>query len=189
MQIVRATGADRRHVQRMLLAGSQKDDTLKNMNIDGKDAQRFWANVDKTTGLGPNGDCWEWTGSIGEHGYPRRFSIKARTYQVSHVAMTLDGRSRPSPDMYGLHSCDNKACVNPAHLRWGTDEENHRDHFERGRRGSHWLSDDLVHEILRSTEKNKDIAARLGLSAPCVCNIRKGRSHKHIFEQYCRMAG
>jgi hypothetical protein len=32
-----------------------------------------------------------------------------------------------------LHSCDNKPCVNPAHLRAGTPSENMREAYARGR--------------------------------------------------------
>lgn len=34
--------------------------------------------------------------------------------------------------MQALHSCDNPPCVNPHHLRWGTNRENALDRAERG---------------------------------------------------------
>jgi hypothetical protein len=177
MQIVRATGAERSHIKRMLRG--------KDQGMDAQTVERFWNKVDKR-GSGPNGHCWAWTGYVGVSGYPR-FVVRGTSMQASHAALTLDGKPRPSKEMFALHACDNKLCVNPAHLRWGTDTENHEDHRQRGRRGAHWLPDDTVHEIHRSPETNKDIAIRLGLTPSAICNIRKGRAHRRIYEQYCPM--
>lgn len=69
-------------------------------------------------------DCWNglkgWGGKSRE-GYP----ILGRGERVMWLSMIADGRPRPSaPGNHGLHSCDNPACWNPDHLRWGTHEEN-----------------------------------------------------------------
>lgn len=152
------------------------------------DVARFWSKVDTRAGHGPRGDCWVWTAALAVTGYPNGFVVLGKTFRASHVALMLDNRPRPSLDLIALHNCDNKVCVNPAHLRWGTDAENHEDHRQRGERGARWLADDTVREILRSDERNTDIAHRLGLSASTICNIRKGRFHRNIFEEYCRTA-
>lgn len=41
--------------------------------------------------------------------------------------------SPPSPAHQAMHSCDNKWCVNPKHLSWGTPQENISDAVSRGR--------------------------------------------------------
>lgn len=185
MQIVRVTGAERSQIKRYLLQESGGFDRILRMELTAEQRDRFMAKVDISAGLGPKGDCWEWRGGFAASGYPRH-TIKGRSFQASHVSLAIAGNSRPS-GLLALHSCDNKACVNPNHLRWGTDAENFQDHKERGKRGAHWLPDEIVHEIHQSAERNKDIAERLGLSAAAICNIRKGRYHKEIFQIYCPM--
>lgn len=48
------------------------------------------------------------------------------------VACTLADGPCP-PGMQVLHSCDERDCCNPQHLRWGTQGENNREAWSRGR--------------------------------------------------------
>lgn len=78
-------------------------------------------------------ECWEWPFSLRPEGYGQlRFQGKTETAHV--VALILDGNPRPAPPgHHTLHSCDNKPCCNPAHLRWGTAKENSADMIAKGR--------------------------------------------------------
>jgi len=80
---------------------------------------RFWRKVDVRRAR----ECWEWTGRIGTHGYGV-FTVHHRMQVLAHrYALTVaDG---PAPVGHeALHSCDNKRCANPGHLRWGTHAQN-----------------------------------------------------------------
>jgi hypothetical protein len=70
--------------------------------------------------------CWEafdGGGGTVTRGYP----TVGRT-KVMWMVMEADGRPRPpAPANHGLHGCDNSACWNPDHLRWGTHEQNMTD--------------------------------------------------------------
>jgi hypothetical protein len=44
-----------------------------------------------------------------------------------HVCEQAHGPS----EMLALHSCDNPPCINPRHLRWGTQSDNMRDRWSK----------------------------------------------------------
>ena len=83
----------------------------------------FWNLVVKTHEHG----CWVWQGKRNKGGYGYWGKVLAHR----HSWMLANG---PIPDgMWILHHCDNRPCVNPAHLYPGTVVENVRDMVSRGR--------------------------------------------------------
>lgn len=97
----------------------------------------FWG---KVAPADENG-CERWTGYINpQTGYGQHSIRKAsrpawggqRTVTAPVVACTLAHGQRPE-GMVVLHSCDNRWCCNPHHLRWGTQTENNREAWGRGR--------------------------------------------------------
>jgi len=100
-------------------------------------AERFWNKVNKT------GICWVWTGARiikSTHPYGLIWNdAHTQRLRAHRVAWELTNGQKIPAGKHILHSCDNPPCVNPAHLRVGTDADNHRDRIERGRspRGEH----------------------------------------------------
>lgn len=91
-------------------------------------AIRFWAKVDKR---GEN-ECWPWLGARSS-GYGK-FGIRdGESPQNAHrVAYALTHGEIPEGKQIN-HTCDNRRCVNPAHLYAGTAKQNTGDAINRGR--------------------------------------------------------
>lgn len=75
--------------------------------------------------------CLLWTGSVKDNGYGQTCWHR-RTVTAHRVAWQMI--HGPIPDgLCVMHTCDVRACVNPAHLRLGTFGDNNRDTVAKGR--------------------------------------------------------
>jgi hypothetical protein len=81
--------------------------------------ERFWDKVF----MCPMSGCWLWGGAGDPLGYGR-FTIKGKTRLAHRVAYTLVTGIVLSSKMVLDHLCRNPACVNPAHLKCGTQRDN-----------------------------------------------------------------
>lgn len=79
----------------------------------------------------PSG-CLEWRGAVGRNGYGK-LVFRGRVTSAHRVAYELAHGPIPQGQLV-LHRCDNRVCLEPAHLYLGDHAQNMRDMDERGRR-------------------------------------------------------
>lgn len=131
--------------------------------LSDRDRQRFESKVERSDG------CWLWKGWTRDGIGYGRFNISFQTdygsatgqFAAHRVAYALtNGPISPGYDV--LHSCDVPACVNPAHLRLGTDADNAWDKTLRGRhpRGSRVPGVTLPKRVLPTRSGERHTAAK-----------------------------
>ena len=129
--------------------------SLKNKPMENR-YTRFWSKVEVKS----DDECWRWHGATIQNGYGQigRGSVIKYAHRVSYELS-----KGPIPEgLYVCHSCDNRWCVNPAHLWVGTATDNARDAINKGRIPTR-VGEDASH--VKLTEKAV-IALRKGEATP-----------------------
>jgi hypothetical protein len=130
-------------------------------------------------------DCLLWPYAKANYGYAEiRFGGSAGRKRLVHrvVCEAIHGPA-PEGKNDAAHSCGNRLCVNPRHIRWATRKENNDDKLIHGtsnrgeRHGMAKLTADDVREIrsLRGKIKQREIAARFGINRNTVLDIQTGK--------------
>lgn len=129
--------------------------------------------------------CLEWPYYIGTSGYAQS-TIQGKSYSVHRiVCKTVYGEpSKEKPDV--AHSCGNRKCVNPKHLRWASKKENMADKTLHGteQRGSanprSKITEQIAEEIFKSEDTVSFLAEKYKISKKIIWDVRSGKTWTHV---------
>lgn len=144
---------------------------------------RFWNSVN-TRG---HDECWEWNIRTTAGGYGV-FRLDDRSFVKAHRMCHLICKGKIPEGMWVLHSCDNKLCVNPSHLRIGTPQDNTNDMIKRGRApkpkiGNHHYSKIYPEKVARGS-----VSGHAKLTEDGVILLRKARKN-HTLKELAKIFG
>lgn len=149
--------------------------------------------------VNPETDCWEWLGAPTRYGYGaiagildgERIVKKGQQLLAHRVSWVLHfgpiPKGKGHHGMVVMHTCDNRLCVNPSHLRLGTQSDNVKDMITKGRKVSgtpsgvnHWNSaikdQASIDYIVSTTGRTKELADKYGVDVSTIKRIRRRES-------------
>lgn len=153
---------------------------LKNpADYEARVKRRFWEKV-KTGGTN---ECWIWQGSLMNYG------IKGQDYGMTAYygkrafchRLSWSFKFGPIPEgMCVMHICDNPRCVNPDHLRIGTQGENMKDRNLKGRTWSKLTEEQVMEARSRykrcsKTDGVKALAREFGVGVTTMHQAIQGK--------------
>jgi len=156
------------------------DNLVKNVEIDldmSLTEQKFWAKVNKTD------TCWLWTACT-NYGYGI-FRVDKKKLKAHRYSWSLINGTIPKNNII-MHKCDVTQCVNPEHLKLGSQKENITDMVQKGRNarrekhGRTTLSQIDINQIRRLIKAGdltqKAIAEQYNLTQAAITYIKQGRN-------------
>lgn len=131
----------------------------------------------------PSGDgCWPWTGTLNENGYGQ-FYHKGKLRSAHRESF----KEHIGPIPKGCqvrHMCDNKGCVNPAHLGVGTPGDNVRDMLTAPGYSPRKLDAQKVAQMreLYATGRytKKEVGERFGVNTSTAAKVINRRSWRYV---------
>jgi len=165
----------------MFKKASREERMNRARNVDPDTFDRLMASAS----VGSSMECWPVNTALNKDGYAA-IRIAGKKTRAHRAMFALFFPGVPAPVV--RHMCHRPNCINPAHLRAGTQHDNVMDRVLAGRggdlrgerNGRAKLTPAQIAEIRNSAESGAAIARRLGISKNMACRIRRGLAWAHI---------
>lgn len=170
--------------------------------------QTLYARFTKKFLMDTKTGCWNWTASTINSGYGVIGTGPHKVETAHRVSWRIYRGPIPN-DLWVLHKCDNRRCVNPDHLYLGTIRDNAQDVMRRGKpycfhlrshitpevdarrkaalprgaahhRSGAVLSAEEVCAIRAAHGSQRAIASQFGITQQNVSKIRRGETWGHL---------
>lgn len=139
-----------------------------------------------------NGDeCLLWPFGRDSYGYGRAKSKNHSSRLAHRIMCEISAGEAPTEKHVAMHTCGNgkMGCVNPKHLKWGTQKENNHDKKNHGT----WIEGEMINRAVLNEEtvkkirkmsrngvSQRKIASEIGVSHGTVQAVIEGRTWKHV---------
>ncbi len=151
--------------------------------------ERFWEKVN----IKGEDECWEWKAYINIGGYGT-FNFENKVETLAHRVAYEITKGKIEKGKIVMHTCDNRLCVNPKHLRLGTHQDNMDDMVKKGRsfkrdmNGENNYNAKLTERDIReicllySSEKftQQEIAEKIGVTQGNISLIVNNKNWKYV---------
>ena len=132
--------------------------------------------------------CWEWQGTMASVGYGQ-VTFRGQVVYAHRLSWELANGRQPLRNEQIRHSCDNRRCVNPAHLSNGTFYDNMQDAVARNRfkhAEHHWsarlTANDVrtIRELGAAGMRHQEIADKYNMCRSAITNIINRKTWRQL---------
>lgn len=116
--------------------------------------------------------CWIWIKSRNNKGYGQ-IGVFGKTMSAHRLCYALVFGTFPKK-LHVCHICDNPACINPFHLFLGTQSDNLKDAFRKGK----------MHPPINCLRNEKYAGSKITLSEVKEIRKAKGKTQRQLAAQY-----
>ena len=133
-------------------------------------------------------ECIDWPFGVNANGYGQVRVGRKRQLAHRYICLTVHGDPPTTEHTDAAHSCGNRRCCNPAHIRHATSLENQRDKAVHGTllRGEGRSGVKLTEAKVKSIKQRigqdsiTQIARDFGVSLNAIWLIKTGRNWAHV---------